>query len=147
MWIKEIVEDLIKKYNTSDPFEIAKAKNIYVFEMDLHEEISGFYKYIRRNKFIYLNLNLNKEDKIFTLSHELGHSELHNGINAPFLKRKTLFSVDKIENEANRFAVELLLSDKVITEHKDSGMTLNEVASLYCVPEEVTHLKSLRNIL
>lgn len=146
MWIKQIAEDLTIKYNTRDPFEIAKAKNIYVFEMDLHEEISGFYKYIRRNKFIYLNSNQNNRDKIFTLSHELGHSELHNGINAPFLKRKTLFSIDKVENEANRFAVELLLSDKAVSEHKDSGMTLNEVASLYSVPNEVAHLKSLYNI-
>lgn len=146
MWIKEIVERLVEKHSTNDPFEIAKDKNIYVIEKDLHEEIFGFYKYIRRNKFIYLNSNLNERDKIFTLSHELGHSEIHPNLSTPFLKRKTLFSIDRIENEANRFAVELLLPDNAINEHRDLGMTLNEIASMYCVPEEVTHLKNLRNI-
>lgn len=146
MWIKEIVEGLVKSYGTNDPFEIAAAKNIYVFERDLHEEIFGFYKYIRRNKFIYINSNLSDEDKIFTCSHELGHSEIHPRLNTPFLKRKTLFSIDKIEAEANRFAVELLLPDRAIYEHRGVGMTLNEVASMYCVPNEVSHLKNLCNI-
>lgn len=147
MWIKEIVEKLVLKYNTNNPYDIAAAKNIYVIEQDLHEEIFGFYKYVRRNKFIFLNSNLTDRDKTFTLAHELGHSELHNGINAPFLKRKTLFSIDKVENEANRFAVELLVLDKVVSESKDLNMTLEEIASMHCVPNEVAHLKNLPNTL
>lgn len=143
MWIKKIVEDLVKKYDTNDPFEIAAAKNIYVFEQDLHKEIFGFYKYIRRNKFIYINSNLSNEDKVFTCSHELGHSELHPRINTPFLKRKTLYSVDQIETEANRFAVELLLLDKSVYEYKESDFTINEIAGIYGVPNEVVHLKKL----
>lgn len=146
MWIKEIVEDLVKKHGTNDPFEIAEAKNIYVLEHDLHDEIFGFYKYIRRNKFIYINSNLSKKDKIFTLSHELGHSEIHSRLNTPFLKRKTLFSIDKIETEANRFAVELLLPDKTIYEYKDSGFSINEIAKIYGVPKEVANLKKLQNV-
>lgn len=143
MWIKEIVNNLVNKHNTNDPFEIANAKNIFVFEQNLHEEVFGFYKYIRRNKFIYLNSNLDDAGKKFTLAHELGHSEMHPSINTPFLKRKTLFSVDKIENEANRFAVELLLSDTKIYEHKNEFLTLNEIADMYGVPKEVIHLKKL----
>ncbi|KAA0944119.1 ImmA/IrrE family metallo-endopeptidase [Sporosarcina sp. ANT_H38] len=146
MWIKEIVESLVEKYDTNDPFKIATAKNIYVFEQDLHEEILGFYKYIRRNKFIYINSNLGEEQKIFTIAHELGHSEIHHRLNTPFLKRKTLFSTDKIETEANIFAVELLLPDRVIYEHKDENLTLNEIANIYSVPSEVAHLKNLRNV-
>ncbi|RHW33555.1 ImmA/IrrE family metallo-endopeptidase [Oceanobacillus profundus] len=141
MWIKEIVENLVEKYGTNDPYEIASAKKIFVFEKNMHEEILGFYKYIRRNQFIFLNSNLNEREKIFTLAHELGHSEVHPRINAPSLKRKTLFSIDKIENEANRFAVELLLPDKLIYEHLDDRLTLHEIAEIYCVPKEVSHLK------
>lgn len=146
MWIKEIVENLVKKHGTNDPFEIARAKNIYVIERDLHEEIFGFYKYIRRNKFIFLNSNLGSLDKVFTCAHELGHSEVHSRLNTPFLKRKTLISIDKIENEANRFAVELLLPDSAIHEYEDSDLKFSEIASIYGVPEEVSHLKNLRNV-
>lgn len=147
MWIKEIVENLVNRYNTNDPFEIASAKNIYVFEQNLHEEIFGFYKYIRRNKFIYINSNLKKEEKIYTCSHELGHSEIHPRLSTPFLKRKTLLSIDKLETEANRFAVELLLQDKDIYEFKDHSLTIHEIADIYGVPREVSHLKDTRGIL
>ena len=146
MWIKEIVENLVAKHGTNDPYEIAEAKNIFVIERDLHEEIFGFYKYIRRNKFIFLNSNLGIEDKVFTCCHELGHSEIHSKLNTPFLKRKTLFSIDRIETEANRFAVELLLPDEAIYEYKDSSLSFSEIASIYGVPEEVAHLKNLRNV-
>lgn len=147
MWIKEIVEELIKKYGTNNPFEIAKAKNIHIIETELHEEIFGFYKYMRRNKFIFLNSNLDKEEKLFTFCHELGHSEIHPKLSAPFLRSKTLISIDKIENEANRFAVELLLPDNAIYEYKDTSLSISEIANIYGVPTEVAHLKNLRGII
>lgn len=146
MWIKETVENLVKKHGTNNPFEIAAAKKIHVIEWDLHEEILGLYKYIRRNKFIFLNSNLGDSDKLFTAAHELGHSELHPKLSTPFLNRKTLFSVDKIETEANKFAVELLLPDGAVYEYKDTTLSIKEVAGMYGVPEEVAHLKKFRNV-
>ncbi|MEV9640475.1 ImmA/IrrE family metallo-endopeptidase [Mammaliicoccus sciuri] len=146
MWIKGIVGDLTEKHKTNNPFEIAKAKNIYVVEHSLHEEIYGFYKYIRRNKFIFLNSSLEEKAKLFTCAHELGHSELHQKLSTPFLKRKTLCSIDKIETEANRFAVELLLPDDAIYNYKDSRLSIKEIAGIHGVPEEVAHLKKFRNV-
>ncbi|MEK5068058.1 ImmA/IrrE family metallo-endopeptidase [Sporosarcina sp. FSL K6-1508] len=146
MWIKEIVEDLVRKYSTNNPFEIAAAKNIHVIERDMHEEICGFYKYMRRNKLIFLNSNLNERDKFFTCAHELGHSELHPRLSTPFLKRKTFFSINKIEAEANRFAVELLMPDETVYKYKNSFLAFDEIASIHGVPNEVAHLKRLNNI-
>lgn len=143
MWIKEIVQQLIKKQGTNDPFEIAAAMNIHLIEWEMHDEILGFYKYIRRNKFIYLNSKLDERGKVYTLAHELGHSQLHPRLNTPFLNRKTLYSIDKIENEANRFAVELLLPDKSIYEHSNENMTIKEIGSIYNIPSEVIHLKKI----
>ena len=37
----------------------------------------------------------------------------------PFLRSKTLLSVDKLEIEANTFAVNLLISDETITENRN----------------------------
>ena len=145
MWIKTIVEDLVDKYDTNNPFEIASAENIHVFEWNLNYEILGFYKYVRRNQFIYINSNISENEKLFTCAHELGHSQLHDKINTPFLKRNTLMSVDKIEKEANRFAVELLIPDQAIYEHANNGWLLHEVAESYGVPREVSNLKKLKD--
>lgn len=126
MWIKQIVNNLIIKYGTNDPFEIAERKNIKVIEFDLHPEILGFYRYVRRNMFIFLNSHLDFHDKLFTCAHELGHSQLHPRINTPFLKRNTFFSTDKIEREANEFATYLLLYDKNIKDYETKYDLLRE---------------------
>jgi Zn-dependent peptidase ImmA (M78 family) len=68
-------------------------------------------------------------------------SYLHPKVNTPFLRANTLFSVDKIEIEANTFAVELLLSDEVISQYQNTDMTIYNVAEMYSVPKELVHLK------
>lgn len=139
MWIKHGVRDLIEKYSTNNPFKIADCKNIHVYFHQLHREIMGYYKYIRRNKFIVINSDLDNNLKLFTCAHELGHSELHPNMNTPFLKRKTLLSVDKIENEANRFAVELLIPDNQSREY--INLSMYEIGSIFGVPKELVKLK------
>ncbi len=139
MWIKNKVNILIEKYSTNNPFEIADLKNINVHFHPLHKEILGYYKYIRKNKHIVINTDLNNELKLFTCAHELGHSEIHPKLNTPFLKRKTLLSVDKIENEANRFAVEMLLSDNQLNDC--NNLSIFEIARMYGVPKELVKLK------
>jgi Zn-dependent peptidase ImmA (M78 family) len=147
MWIKETVEKLTKKYKTNNPFEIAEAMNINVYQRDLHNEIMGFYKYIRRNKFIFINSNLDSYNQVFTCAHELGHSQLHPRINTPFLRSKTFLSVDKIEQEANRFAVELLLPDECIYDYVSTNITIKEIAATYGIPEQICHLKNFTQLL
>lgn len=112
MWLKEKVISLVKKHKSSDPFELASKMNIHIIKWDLHEEINGYYKYDRRNRYIVINQNLSFEWQKFVCAHELGHAILHTRINTPFLTKYTLMSVDKIEREANQFATYLLLYDK-----------------------------------
>lgn len=71
------------------------------------------------------------------------HSELHPRLNTPFLKANTLFVIDKIEVEANTFAVELLLPDKEIYEYKNTNISLNEVCGIYGIPQKLSHLKTI----
>lgn len=141
MWIKNEVKELIEEYSTNDPFEIAEGKSINVYFHPLHREIMGYYKYIRRNKYIVINSNLDDNNKIFTCAHELGHSELHPRIDTPFLKKNTLFSTNKIENEANRFAVEMLLPDNKFEEYRGTSLSLEEIAGMHGIPREVARLK------
>ncbi|MEN2465943.1 ImmA/IrrE family metallo-endopeptidase [Ornithinibacillus sp. JPR2-1] len=135
-WIKEIVHELQKKYKTNDPFELAESMNVHVVMWDLHEDINGFYKYDRRNKYIFLNSNLSSVMQRFVCCHELGHAVLHPRSNTPFLRKNTLFSIDKIEVEANTFAVEMLIPDEVL-----EGKSIYDLAKLHGVPSEVAHLK------
>ncbi|WP_193065339.1 ImmA/IrrE family metallo-endopeptidase [Oceanobacillus oncorhynchi] len=143
MNIKSIVYALVKKFGTRDPYELAASLNIMIIEWDLHHEINGYYKYDRRNKYIMINSNLSEIMKVFVLCHELGHAILHPRTNTPFMRNSTLLSVNKIEKEANTFAVELILSDEAIYQYKDTNMTINEIGGIYGVPEEVTHLKKI----
>ena len=140
MWIKKIVQDLTTRYKTNDPYELAECKNIHVIPFNLHEEIKGFYKYDKRNKYIFINNNLDDSTQKFVCAHEFGHSQIHPRVNTPFLRKNTLFSTDRVEVEANRFAVELLIPDDSF-EYETTNLTIREVSASYRVPEEVIQLK------
>lgn len=141
---KEAVK-YIKKYATNDPFEIAKQKGVVIIYERLGNAL-GFYNSYKRIKFIHINEDIDETLSRFVCAHELGHAILHPDANTPFLKKNTFFSMERIEIEANTFAVELLLPDYTIYEHRDESLTLCEIAKIYGVPEEVTHLKNLRNV-
>ena len=70
-------------------------------------------------KQIHINASLNDQDAYFACAHELGHAIIHPNASTPFLRSKTLLSVDKLEIEANTFAVNLLISDEIILENKN----------------------------
>lgn len=117
-WIKQQVHNLVKTYKTNCPFKVSESKNIHVVYWDLHEDIWGFYKYERRNRFIFINDNLEEHQQRYVCAHELGHAILHTKLNTPFLKANTFHSIDKIERQANEFAVNLLLYDKNLQDYE-----------------------------
>lgn len=111
MRIMNIVTKLCSQHETNNPFAIAENKNIITLFEPLGS-IHGFYQSIYNQKIIHINEDLSEQEQKFTCAHELGHIVLHNKINTSFLKTKTLFSVDRYENEANKFAVLLLYSEE-----------------------------------
>jgi Zn-dependent peptidase ImmA (M78 family) len=144
-WIKRAVLELIEKHNTNDPFEIGSNEKIHIIPRYLHHELHGFYKYIRRNKFIFINKNLDTVMRRFVCAHELGHAVLHPYSNTPFLRANTLFSIDRIEVEANTFAVELLIPNETFYLKNNDPTTIREVASIYGVPEGIVHLRNFNS--
>lgn len=113
MEIKEKIAYLKRKYNTNNPFNIAAALGILVIYEELGT-INGYYNRQLRMKQIHINQDLPEHMQKFTCAHELGHALLHPNANTPFLRKSTLLSVDKLEIEANRFAVELLISEQIL---------------------------------
>ncbi|GIN71186.1 ImmA/IrrE family metallo-endopeptidase [Bacillus sp. J14TS2] len=136
---KNTAIQLMKKYNTNNPFELAEHKKINVVTRALHEDIGGFYLYMRKSQYIFLNSSLSEEETFFVGAHELGHALQHTRVSTPFLRKKTLFSVDKIEVEANKFAVELLMPDCLLQEY--IHLSIYDIAKILMVPREVVYLK------
>ncbi|WPK12292.1 ImmA/IrrE family metallo-endopeptidase [Lysinibacillus louembei] len=140
LWIKNIVKQLQEKYNTGCPYSLATHLNIHVLQHDLHHEINGYYKYDRRNRYIVINNNLDKQMQRVVCAHELGHAVLHKRVNTPFMRNNTLLSVDKIEREANKFAAELLITDSDLFDFHEQK-TIYDVATLHNVPIQLAELK------
>lgn len=113
-YIEKKVLSLVRKYNQRDPFLLAKKLGIDVIENDLGE-VYGYYTQINRIKFILINSNLSESEKRFVVAHELGHAILHSKIAIPCLMHLKNINDIKIECEANRFAVQLLIDGS----HKD----------------------------
>ncbi|QQN82217.1 ImmA/IrrE family metallo-endopeptidase [Bacillus toyonensis] len=145
MDIKEYALKIVEKHETTNPFEIARRKNIIVLFEDLGNTL-GFYNTYKRFKFIHINNQIDENTQRFVCAHELGHALLHPKANTPFLRNKTLFSVDRLEIEANTFAVELLLSDEMISEHQNTTLSIREVAEIYGIPGNFSRLKSFNTL-
>lgn len=137
--ITKLTKKLIKKYKTNDPFELAQCLNIKIFIEPLGN-INGFYQSCPKNKVIHLNENLDEFQKVIVCAHELGHALLHSKLNILFLEKNTFFIKNRYENEANKFAAELLVVNSVLKECP-SYFSNEQIASALNLPKELIQLK------
>lgn len=140
MDIRNLVQSLVRKYNTRNPFEILRQKNVILVYAPLNG-VRGFYQYFQRNHIIYIDENLSDSEKRFVCAHELGHLLLHKKANALFMDTHTFFNTEKYEVEANTFAAELLIPDELIFEHPD--MPADQLARLAEYNEKIMNFKQL----
>lgn len=139
--IKERVQKLMKIHGSNDPFIIAAEKNIELIYEDL-EDIYGYYHYYRRVQLIHINNRLDEVSQRFVCAHELGHAVEHPRNNTAYLSKQTLFSTDKLEREANTFAVELLINDEVLYECIKSGYNIDQIAGAFGIPKQFMKYKT-----
>ena len=116
MEIKKLVQSLIKRYGTHDPFKLAKELGIIVIPVKL-VDIRGYYQYKARRHIVYINNELDEFMTQFVCAHELGHIFLHRNMNRAFMDTYTLFVTNRYEIEANKFAVDLLFDDDELQEY------------------------------
>lgn len=136
--MKEVISKLVKKHMTRNPLELAESLGIIVLYEPLGS-INGYYNTAFRQKFIHINQDLPEYKKLFTAAHELGHAILHPSSNTPFLRENTFFSVNKLEIEANAFAVNLLITDEDLEEHKE--LTIGQIAMMFGCNDELIKLR------
>ena len=134
--IKNCVRKLIKKYGTSDPYQLVKELNVILLYVPL-KSVNGFYNYYKRNHLIYLSDTLSEVECRRVLAHELGHLILHCKVNAIALSTHTSLGVERYENEADMFASELLISDEDILDNPN--LTIKQLACLTGTEEK--HVK------
>lgn len=125
------VKRLVERNKTNCPFAIAQNLGIAVVHENLGNTL-GYFSKTFRLKFIHINERASEKQKVFICSHELGHAILHPESNTPFLKKNTLLSLEKIEVEANQFAMELLFNNGSL----EDGILSTEVIEEYGAPEE-----------
>lgn len=138
MDIKRICTKIMRRYGTNNPFTLADKMNIIVRYDNLGSTWGFFFTY-KRTKIININSAISEELQRFTCAHELGHTLLHKDISTPFLKVHTLFSIDKIERQANTFAVELLMPDELIRQYE--GLPLSDISYTLGIPLGMEVLK------
>ena len=135
---REVAIEIADRYNTNNPFEIARERNIRILHQPLKTTL-GFYVRYHRIQNIILNDALPEGMQRFVCAHELGHSLLHADLNVPKLTSYTLFSRDKFELQANSFAVELLMPDALLREYPECS--IQQLANSVGIPIQFAELK------
>lgn len=143
MQIRNIVKKLKRKYDTSDPFDLAKQLDIIVIITELAQSLNGYFYYFQRNKIIYINSHLNEKQMRLVAAHELGHALLHVNTNSIYMQNSTFFVSQKLENEANIFAAELLLPEDLNDKYPEY-FTHEQVSIAEDVPVEYITLMRLK---
>lgn len=138
MNIKQKANSLVRKYNSRNPFEIIKNLNAIVVFCPL-KGVKGFYQYFQRNNIIYIDNELSESEQRFVCAHELGHMLIHKNANAIFMDSQTHLNISKYEIEADRFAINLLISDDDIGNNLE--YTVNQLSRLFGYHEKLIELR------
>ena len=138
MDIKRLVNSLVRKHKTRDPFEIIENLNAIVVFHPL-QGVRGFYQYFQRNNIIYIDETLSEHDQMLVCAHELGHMLLHKKSNAIFMDSRTQLNTTKYEIEADRFEMNLIMSDEEIEEHLD--LTTAQFSRLFGYSKKLIELR------
>ncbi|WP_123808916.1 ImmA/IrrE family metallo-endopeptidase [Lactiplantibacillus plantarum] len=102
---------LIKKYNTSDPYELAKKCGYILLYADLGDINYAQRDYYKRINVITLNSRSNENLRYYSLAHEIGHAVLHHGFSTAFFRQSGgCGMVNWAEKDANEFAMQIMLA-------------------------------------
>lgn len=120
------------RYKTANPFVLADKLNIEVDWVNLGLFPLGKTVYDHNEPIVIMNDRIRNEPvKYFTMAHELGHVILQEGLVGYYVGVR--FGHDKLENEANEFAVSLL-GQLYIEENGYFPTNYYELSSSYGLP-------------
>ncbi|RTE09311.1 ImmA/IrrE family metallo-endopeptidase [Paenibacillus whitsoniae] len=129
----ELINKLIRKYKTNNPFELAKCLKINVMFHDLGDNTRGFYTKKLRRRYIVIHNQLDENWQRFVCAHELAHDRLHPGISRFWIDESSFFVAGKFERQANRFAIRLLTAG----DSPQQGESLQSFFNRHNLPESM----------
>lgn len=106
--IKVRVKNLVNKYRTGNPFQLASDLGITIVRLPLPDDIRGFLVHVLRRKYIVLSEDLCYAGQKVTVCHELGHARLHAGYGYYLHPDRAYYVRSRLEAEANEYAAHLL---------------------------------------
>ena len=128
--IIKAANNIIKKCGTRDPNKITKDLNIIIVPHYFKKQ-RGAYKVIQKNRFIFINTELDPIMEQIVLFHEIGHDILHRdkAVTGSF-QEFNIFDMrnNRTEYEANVFAAQLALPDDEILEYIHYGYDIEQIA-------------------
>lgn len=142
MNISQAVDTLVRTHKTRNPFEIIKGMNVILVSYPL-DGVRGFYQYFQRNNIIYIDEGLTDSEKLFVCAHEIGHMILHKKANFIFMDTNTHFNTDKYENEADCFAINLLIPDSSLIEYQE--YSIDQLSRIFGYKKELVELRLQTN--
>lgn len=134
--IRVRVRHLFQKYGTRNPEQLAKELNVIIVKKPFKKTL-GFFKRELGRKFIVVNSNLDEANQLLVIAHELGHALLHGTAGDSYLHEYTLFPRGRYENEANKFAAELLIDECNIDKVSLQNLSINQLSCYFRVPERL----------
>lgn len=123
---------LVRKYNTCDPFELARELHIIVKYRSDFVKQRGASVIILGNRMIFINANMSEQMQRMVCAHELGHLLLHkaNYSKRAWVLNHELFDIrNQLEYEANVFAANLLIDDTEMFDYLKEGYNLVTTAN------------------
>lgn len=149
--LSHIGSRLVKRCGSRDPFEIAEQIGVKVLLCEDFSSLKGMYRVIKRNRFIFLNQDLDESMLRIVCAHELGHDQLHRKMakTHPIQEFMLYDMQSRPEYEANIVAAEILLDNDTVLEYiYDYGYTAEQIAcamntDINLVALKVAHLTTL----
>ena len=130
------VTELVKRHKTANPFIIAEYENIEVRFVPLPSNLQGLMLSTPNDKpTIWINDSIRDSNlKYLVMAHELKHALDHYGLDGFYTA--AYHGKGKLENEADRFATELMLLFYQ-EQYQDIPETFDKLISTYGVKEEM----------
>lgn len=135
--IKRLVARYVRRFNTTDPFEIADRLGV-LYQIGNCKN-AGCYMFLKNHRYIFLSNQLEDSELRLVMAHELGHALLDRKINCYFIRNKTLLSNSRLEHRANLFAAYLLISNDLLKEYV--GYTKSQFCANTGYPKELLDLR------
>lgn len=129
--IVKIVNKLIERCGTRNPYKVAKELGINIIYRDFEKQ-RGAYKVILKNRFVFLKNGMHPVVEQMALWHEIGHDVLHRqeAIAVGGFKKFNIFDMreNRTEYEANIFASQASLEDDTILDYIEKGYDIQQIA-------------------